>query len=231
MNLLSISIVVLVPALFWIGYHYYKDRHKPEPAAFLVLTYVLGIGAGYLGVQAYAALDAFDLRRDAFELARTDPSGLFWYSVLVIGGIEEGVKFLPFWLVVMRFSHFDEPVDGVIYASFIALGFASFENLHYMLLLPGKDAFLRGIASPVVHVMFASVWGYSCAAARLSERPLLPAALIGLVLASVAHGFYDFFMIGQWLWLRPFAALIILSVWVWRMHLIRRLHQQFRHRR
>ena len=228
MNIVSASTVVLGPALFWAGYHYYKDRHKPEPFLILFFTYVLGIGAGYLGLHAYAALGWFGLRFDAYALARSNAFGLFWYSVLVIGVVEETVKFLPFWLVVMRISHFDERIDGLIYASFIGLGFASYENLHYVGLLGSWEGFLRGIASPIVHVMFASVWGYLCAWAWLSNRPLLPAAVLGLLLASVLHGLYDFLMIGRAVWLRPLAALLVLGVWVWRMRLIRRLHRQRR---
>jgi RsiW-degrading membrane proteinase PrsW (M82 family) len=55
-------------------------------------------------------------RFDAYELAQSDTFGFLLYSVLVIGVVEETVKFLPFWLVVMRISHFDERVDGLIYA-------------------------------------------------------------------------------------------------------------------
>jgi RsiW-degrading membrane proteinase PrsW (M82 family) len=211
MGILSFSTVVLCPALFWAGYHYYKDRHEPEPFPILLFTYVLG----WIG-----------LRFDAYELARSDVFGLFWYSVLVIGVVEETIKFLPFWLVVMRISHFNERIDGVIYASFIGLGFASYENLHYMMLLGSREAFLRGIASPIVHVMFASVWGYFCARAWLSNRPLLPAALLGLLLSCVGHGLYDFFMLWGAVWLRPLAAFLILGIWVWRMHLIRELHRR-----
>jgi len=228
MNIINVSTVILGPALFWAGYHYYKDRHKPEPFLTLLFTYALGIGAGYLGLHAYAALDWFGLRFDAYELARSDAFGLFWYSVLVIGVVEETVKFLPFWFIVMRISHFDERLDGLIYASFIGLGFASYENLHYMNLLGTQEAFLRGIASPIVHVMFASVWGYLCAWARLSGRPVLPAALLGLLLASVMHGIYDFLLITGAVWLRPLAGMLILAVWVWRMHLIRRLNRRGR---
>ena len=35
--------------------------------------------------------------------------------------------------------------------------FASYENFHYMVLLTPVEAFLR-LASPMVHILFASIW-------------------------------------------------------------------------
>ena len=87
------------------------------------------------------------LRFNAFALAQDNLPGLFAYAVLAIGVIEEAVKMIPFLLVVVRFREFDEPIDGIIYASFIALGFATMENIQY----------LHGAAGPVHDVDLAAV--------------------------------------------------------------------------
>jgi len=141
----------------------------------------------------------------------------------VIGVIEELVKFIPFWLIGMRLHHFDEPIDGIVYASFVALGFASYENWYFLPELEGGAAVARAFASPLVHVMFASIWGYACSRAKIEGRPLLPAALAGLALAALLHGLYDFVAIGLALWVHIVPPAIILAIWIWRMRLIRRL--------
>jgi RsiW-degrading membrane proteinase PrsW (M82 family) len=205
MNLL---LGLIAPTLLWALYHYYKDRDQAEPLVNLLLIYVLGIGSGYLGLHVYAALDLV---------------GLFFYAIGVIGVVEEIVKFLPFWLIALRLRHFDEPVDGIIYASFIGLGFASYENLYFLARLDGFEALGRAFASPIVHVTFASLWGYSCGQAKLQGRPMLPAALGGLGVAALLHGSYDFFAIGLTPWVHIAPPVIILSIWIWRMRLIRRL--------
>ena len=225
MNLL---LGLIAPTFLWGLYHVYKDRNQPEPLVNLLLIYVLGIGSGYLGLHVYAALDLVGLRHDAYQLAETDRVGLFFYSIGVIGVVEETVKFLPFWLVALRLRHFDEPVDGIIYASFIALGFASYENLYFLAYLDGFEAVGRAFASPIVHVMFASIWGYSCGRAKLEGRPMLPAALGGLGVAALLHGTYDFFAIGLTPWVHIVPPAIILLIWIWRMRLIRRLYTQRR---
>ena len=184
--------LLLGPVGFWAAFHYYKDRHQPEPVLNLLFTYGLGLTAGFVCPYAYQTLDWFGLRHDAYELASTNPAGLLLYALLVIGLLEELVKFVPFWLVGMRLHDFDEPIDGIIYASFVALGFATAENFYYLTLIDGWEAVGRAIASPIVHCMFASIWGYACSRAHVRGRPLLPAAAAGIAIAALAHGIYDF---------------------------------------
>ena len=219
----NLLLALIAPALFWAVYHYHKDRHQPEPPMNLLLIYALGVGAGYLGLHVYAALDLVGLRYDAYLLAETNRIGLFFYALGIIGVVEELVKFIPFWLVAMRLQHFDEPLDGIIYASFVALGFASYENLYFLAGMGGFEAVGRAFAAPLVHVMFASIWGYACSQAKLRGQPVLPAALRGLGLAALLHGSYDFFAIGLTPWVHVVPPAIILVIWIWRMRLIRAL--------
>ena len=222
---LQILTVIVAPAVFWSVYHYHRDRRRPEPVLILFLTFGLGVAAGYLGVWAYEGLEWLGLRRNAYELAVSDKASLFFYCVLVIGPIEELVKLVPFLVVVVRLKYFDERIDGIIYASFIALGFASYENFQYMVLLTPVEAFLRGLASPMVHILFASIWGHLCARAVMDNGTVWSAALIGLAIAAPLHGVYDFLMIGAPLWARPCAAALILAIWIWRKRLVRLLQR------
>ena len=170
---------VILPVIFWAGYHYYKDRHLPEPISHLLLAFTLGVGSFYLGMFMYRALDFVDLRYDAYLLAETSLPGLFAYAILVIGVIEELAKMVPFLLIVIHFKEFDEPIDGIIYASFIALGFSAVENIQYLQFLTGIEAWARGFAGPVVHIVFASIWATTsarptCVKGLWAERFSLP---------------------------------------------------------
>jgi RsiW-degrading membrane proteinase PrsW (M82 family) len=215
---------VILPALFWAGYHYYKDRHLPEPVSHLLLAFALGAGSFYLGVLTYRGLDLVHLRYDAYSLAETNPAGLFVYAVLGIGLVEELVKLIPFLLVIIHFREFDEPVDGIIYGSFLALGFSAVENIQYVQFLSSMEALARGFAGPVVHIVFASIWGYYIGRAYLCRRVLVPTILIALACTATLHGLYDFVVIAMPAPALPLAALLIAGIWVWRLLLIRDLH-------
>ena len=217
---------IVLPILFWAGYHYYKDRHLPEPIGHLVLAFMLGALAAGVSQSLYIGLEPLGLRFDAGYLAETNTLGLLAYCLLAIGPIEELSKLLFFVLIIIRFEEFDEPLDGIIYASFVGLGYAAIENWQYLDYLTPLEAAARGFASPVVHIVFASIWGYWIGRAYAAQESLLRAALIGFVLAALLHGLYDFIVLLKPYSALPCAALLIVSVWVWRLYAIRQLRRQ-----
>ena len=219
---------VLLPVLFWAGYHYYKDRHLPEPLGHLLLAFVLGIASFWLGKLMYVGLGLVDLRFDAYVLAARNPVGLFFYAVLAIGVIEELAKMVFFLLIILRFREFDEPIDGIIYASFIALGFATMENIQYLQYVGGFEAIARGFAGPLVHILFASIWGFYIGAAHLQRKSMLGTVLGALAITALLHGIYDFVAIALPVTALPASALLMLGIWMWRMYLIRDLHDEAR---
>ena len=216
---------VAVPVIFWAAYHYHKDRLLPEPPLNLLLCFALGLVAAWLSRLMYIGLESLGLRYDAVALGIDQPLGLFAYAVLAIGPIEEFAKILPFLLVVMRFKALDEPLDGIIYASFIGLGYAAAENVYYLQFVSPLEAVARGFASPVVHILFASIWAHWITRARLAGRHVLFATVIGFVLAAFLHGTYDFLVLLQPVSALPVAAGLIVSIWVWRLILMRRMHR------
>lgn len=215
---------VILPLLFWACYHYYKDRHLPEPVSHLLLAFALGIGSFYLGTLMYWSLGLAGLRYDAYLLAETNLPGLLAYAILGIGVIEELAKMIPFLLVVIHFKSFNEPIDGIIYASFIALGFAAFENIQYLQYITNAEAWARGFAGPLIHIVFASIWGYYIGRAQLCRRNVGRTIVATLSCTAIFHGIYDFMVIAKPGSALPLAALLIVGIWLWRLWLIRDLH-------
>ena len=226
MHDLMVLLPVLLPVAFWAVYHYQKDRLLPEPVGMLFLAFVLGMLGVGLSMLLYRALGWVGLRFDAGALADSSPLALLAYALLAIGPIEELSKLLPFALVILRSRYLDERVDGIIYASFIGLGYAAVENWQYLDYLTTAEAYARGFASPVIHMVFASIWGLWMTRAHLAGQPVIAAALKGLLVAAGLHGFYDFIVIlnpGNAL---PLAAAVILGAWLWRLVVLRRLAQE-----
>ena len=151
------------------------------------------------------------------------------YAVFAIGGIEETAKLLPFLLIVTRFRAFEEQLDGIIYASFIALGFAAMENLHYLQFLDRQEAVYRGFAGPLVHIVFASIWGYRIAIRKIRGGKLLGVAFVSVTAAALLHGLYDFVVIALPATALPLAAGLIVAIWIWRLFAIRRIGRRAGH--
>ena len=214
--------ILIAPALFWLFYHYYKDRHRPEPLPLLLVTYLAGIVAGFVCLRAFEWLNDLGIR--------AEPADGWWkfllYCVLGVGLLEELAKLVPVWLICIRWRQFDEPVDGIVYASVVGLGFATFENYEYMKFLDGAPMYARAAASPLTHAIFASIWGHALGRAKHDGTPLWRAVFPALAVSALAHGIYDFVAVGAHVAFRPVTAVIILGIWIWRMRTVRRLHAE-----
>lgn len=120
----------------------------------------------------------------------------WWYSVLAIGLVEETVKLLPYLVVLFLSRQADEPFDHLLYGCMSALGFAFMENTLYLEQSQLTSFGGRAFTASVSHLFDTSIICYGIAMdqhrfgrVRLWRIPLL------LLLASLAHGFYDYWLL------------------------------------
>ncbi len=215
---------ILAPALAWILYFYYKDRFHPEPWRNLGLTYILGLIAAFACINFFKLLPYLGIPEDPSALIEAHGWEYFFYSIGIIGLVEEFFKYLPFLIIVIKLKAFDEKIDGMVYASILALGFASYENSRYLAHMEGFALFGRAFASPLTHTIFSSIWGYSVGTACMKGRSILAASLKGLLLAALLHGLFDFFTTSPAL--RIAASLLILTIWIWRIRVMEKLSKK-----
>lgn len=164
------------------------------------------------------------LPADPIESMSKNQGLFFLYCIGVIGVVEEFFKLLPFVLFVVRFCEFDEIIDGIIYSSVIALGFATFENIYYLPLLQGWHLLGRALASPLIHTVFSSIWGYWIARAFLCRKSIVLVTLGTLAVSAFFHGLFDFFTLNPSL--RLLSAVLILLIWIWRIVIIEKYNQE-----
>ena len=67
-----------------------------------------------------------------------------------------------------------------------ALGFSAVENIQYLQYLTSLEAIARGFAGPVVHIVFASIWGYYIGRAWLCRRALTRTVIAALAFTAAA---------------------------------------------
>jgi RsiW-degrading membrane proteinase PrsW (M82 family) len=104
------------------------------------------------------------------------------------------------------------------------LGFATLENLQYLEFVTSGEALARGFAGPVIHMVFASIWGYHIGRAYLRQERLVATILLALGGTALLHGIYDYLVIALPRFALLASALLVLGIWIWRMFLIRDLH-------
>jgi RsiW-degrading membrane proteinase PrsW (M82 family) len=183
MSALTISTLAsFVAATVWLIIVYRMDRHEKEPVSLLARIFVAGFVLSFVAGVA----NTFHYKQYGETVA-----------LMLVGPVEEGVKFLAVWWIAFRHKAFNAPIDGVVYATAAALGFAFSENIDYNLLilreLHGPEAggamFVRGLM-PLMHVLFASIWGYGLGYYRCRHAGKLHLVSWWL-LAAILHSTYD----------------------------------------
>ena len=88
---------------------------------------------------------------------------------------------------------FNEPFDGIMYAVMVSMGFAGVENIMYVIQGGMDVALIRAFTAIPAHATFGIIMGYYMGKAKFSNNRM-KWNLIGLSLAILFHGAYDFFL-------------------------------------
>jgi RsiW-degrading membrane proteinase PrsW (M82 family) len=183
----------LVPALLLLAVVYFSDRRR-EPLPLVLLTFVLG-GAAKL-VTGWAEARAMAWTGLDLEAQVAGNAGALLFLFGFAAPVREASKVAAMW-PAFRSKYFDEPLDGLVYASASALGFAMIENAITLREHPlGWIWLARTAVALPAHVFFACAWGYALGRAKRIKRPgaIFPMAWL---VATAAHGLYAHLVYGR----------------------------------
>jgi len=181
-------ILALVPAVIWLAFFYQQDRLEPEPVG-----YVLGIFA--LGALLAAAVGT-PLLDNVFRVGNwlyTNTLTTILGGILVVGFTQEFLKFAAVRFSIYNSGEFDEPTDGIIYATAAGLGYATVLNIQFVVTNGGVNLGAGVISMAVValaQASFAGITGYFLGRAKFESDPIwwMP---LGVTLAAVANGLFN----------------------------------------
>lgn len=151
------------------------DRYDPEPAWALLIALLWG------AVAACGVAALINTGIDMVVSAVVGPEAGEAVSVVMSAPLcEEGMKgLLVLGIFFFLRDQFDGVVDGIIYATFCAIGFAATENvIYYANAMQGGGGvgdlavtvLLRGVLAPWGHPLYTSMTGIGLGLARESEN-------------------------------------------------------------
>ena len=188
---LLLLISAVAPSIALLYYFYVKDQYEKEPGQMLLRAFALGS-------LAVVPVVFFELRLNIFDLAEMDYLKASYTAFVVAGLVEEGFKFFIFWFFMWKNKNFNETYDGIVYSVFISLGFATTENIGYVLLSGYHTAFIRSITAVPAHALFGVTMGYYLGKARFAdEKRKMKYLILGFVVPIILHGIYDFILFSQ----------------------------------
>ena len=182
----------LLPAIYLMKYIYRKDTVEKEPSMLLMSLLIYGVIAALISI----ALEGIGTK---ILNSLMDQSTLGYTLVLafvVVAMVEEGAKFAMLKRRTWREVNFNYRFDGIVYAVFISLGFAAFENIGYVLGYGLSVAPARALLAVPGHMCFGVFMGtfygrakqYQVWGDKSEERANL---WLGYIVAVLLHGFYD----------------------------------------
>lgn len=201
----TLLILAIAPALAFCGYVIHKDRFEKEPMWLMVLAFCFGIFSVFpAGVSSVMGSQLFDVSGSFIN------TGL--YAFLVVALSEEFAKFFFLRYILFNRNEFNEPLDGIVYAVMIGMGFAAFENLLYVTDGGIGVALLRMVTAIPAHAIFAVVMGYHVGLAKFDLTHKSELLRKGLIYPILLHGAYDFFLLQKSI---PFLSLLAFGgLWV-----------------
>ena len=174
-------------------YIFYTFDFFPEPKRLVIYTFLFGIfitiPAGYINVFFMDFIDEnFIYGSNSYN---------FFDNLIPGATVEEILKFLVLFFFCRKLKDFDEPMDGLVYGSAVALGFAMYENFTYvyneeLLLYYSWEniAIIRAFLTVPMHAFCGIFIGFSISYYTFVKRNILIIPL-GLIVAIAFHAFFN----------------------------------------
>jgi RsiW-degrading membrane proteinase PrsW (M82 family) len=188
---LNLLITAVTPGIALALIIYFIDRYDREPVKLLVKTFI----GGALIVFPTILLESFLSRFNIF-------GGLLGaaYTAFIVAGFSE--EFFKRF-VVMRMDYdnpaYDERIDGIVYCVMASLGFATIENIMYVVFRFAdveSVGLYRAFLSVPAHMLFAITMGYYLSMSKFCSDPARKRFYYkkSLTTPLILHGIFDFIL-------------------------------------
>jgi RsiW-degrading membrane proteinase PrsW (M82 family) len=179
--------IALAPVFIIAFYIYFRDKYEKEPWDLLLKAMLSGALITIPVIVAERILSA--------------PGELFpskvkaaWDAFMVAALCEEAFKFAALYLLIWKNKAFNEKFDGIVYATFISLGFAAVENVLYIMDSGVTTGFTRAFTAVPAHALFGVSMGFFFGLAKFYPKKRTSYLYFSFLLPFILHGVYDFIL-------------------------------------
>lgn len=126
--ILTYIFAAILPAVIIMVYLYNKDPVEKEPLKLLLSLIGLGVASSLIAMVLEIILEPLL----TFIVQDDSPYFTTILSFTVIAFSEEGAKLLMLRIRTWEDPNFNYRFDSIVYAAYVSLGFAAFENILYV---------------------------------------------------------------------------------------------------
>lgn len=187
MDVFVLLALAFAPGLAIGLYIYLKDHHEREPLGLLITSFVYGGASTLITFFISWPLDSLVVLHDDNVVDQ------FTNAFFKVALVEEFSKFVFIRFILYYNRNFNEPFDGIVYATMVGMGFATLENILYVFQYGIPTGIVRMFTAVPAHGCFAVLMGYYLGKAKFTHRHEFSYSLFALLVATVFHGAYDYF--------------------------------------
>ena len=183
----------VIPAIVLLRFVYKEDRLDKESPRLLLSLVLFGI------IATFAALISEQIGETVLALIvpqdTTAYNAILYFIVVALS--EEGFKYLLLKKRTWWSSEFNCQFDGVVYAVFVSLGFALWENISYVAMYGLGTAAVRAVTAVPGHACFGVFMGAFYGLAKRYDNfgnrdKSRQCRRLAVAVPVVLHGCYDF---------------------------------------
>jgi len=217
-DILFLLALAMAPGAAIALYIYLKDKHEREPLGLLMRSFFFGCLSVLVALLISLTMDNF-ITLDPKDVGEQAIQAFF-----IVALVEEFSKFIFVRGILYNNPNFNEPFDGIVYSVMVSMGFATFENILYVVEGGYETALMRMFTAVPAHATFAILMGYYLGKAKFEHRKSYY-AIHALGVATLFHGAYDYCLFISFVPGIVFGALASLLVGVWLSRKAIRIHQ------
>lgn len=203
----------IAPGVALLSYFYLKDEYGVEP----IKTVFRAFLSGFLIVFPIMFVQYIANQ----ESMITTP---FIEAFVTSSLLEEFGKWFLMFYIVYQHVDFDEPYDGIVYGAAVSLGFATLENIFYLIAFGLEQAIVRALLPVSSHALFGVIMGYYIGKLKFSSTKKPRLLIFSLLMPVLLHGIYDFILITQEKWLNYMIPFMII-LWLVGLWKVKKGHQ------
>ncbi len=206
MNYILLLALALAPGISIAFYIYFSDKHEPEPISLLIKSFLMGVLSVFVTLAITTPLNKLvTIHEDSIGEQAI-------HAFIIVALVEEFSKFIFVRGILYRNKNFNEPFDGIVYSVMVGMGFATTENLYYVLNYGEATAILRMFTAVPAHALFAVLMGYFLGKAKFDRKREGFYSIMALLVATAFHGIYDYFLFISFIsgmWILAFVSLFV----------------------
>ena len=218
-----ITLIISILPVYLLGLYIYKKDKNKEPKSLLKRLFIYGMLSCIPAAITELLLDNFFGSEESMNMIT-----LFFYVFISVALVEELFK----WLITYRLTYnnyeFDELYDAIVYAVFVSLGFACFENIFYVLDAGAKVGIYRAITAIPGHASDAIIMGNYLGLAKLASinknsKLCKKNLILSILFPTLAHTIYDYCIFTDNVIFLLIFVIFLISIYIYSIKKVKRI--------